>query len=135
MNGRTSSRAFRSTTKFLPVLLVAGLSLFATVGRAEPVPVELQQIDGNWQLLRDGQPYQIRGAGGDGPLDRLAAAGANSVRTWSIDNVGPILDQAHALGMTVTVGLWLDHERHGFDYSDKAQVREQKERVGEAIMR
>ena len=135
MNGRTSSRALRSTTIFLPVLLVAGLSLFATVGRADPVPVELQQVDGNWQLLRDGQPYQIRGAGGDGPLDRLAAAGANSVRTWSIDNVGPILDEAHALGMTVTVGLWLGHERHGFDYSDKAQVREQKERVREAVLR
>ena len=119
----------------LPMLLGTGLSLFATPGSADPVPVELRQIDGNWQLLRDGKPYQIRGAGGDGPLDRLAAAGANSIRTWNAVNVGPVLDEAHALGMTVTVGIWLEHERHGFDYSDKQQVRAQLEQAREAVLR
>ena len=92
-------------------------------------------MDGNWQLLRDGEPYQIRGAGGGGPLHRLAAAGANSVRTWNTNNVQSILDAAHALGMTVTVGIWLEHERHGFDYSDKDQVREQLEQAREAVLR
>jgi len=119
----------------LPMLLGAGLSLFATPGSADPVPVELRQIDGNWQLLRDGKPYQIRGAGGDGPLDHLAAAGANSIRTWNAVNVGPVLDEAHALGMTVTVGIWLEHERHDFDYSDKKQVRAQLEQAREAVLR
>jgi len=116
-------------------MLAAGLCLIATIGGAEPVPVELQQLDGNWQLLRDGEPYQIRGAGGTGPLDRLAAAGANSVRTWNAVNVESVLDEAHALGMTVTVGIWLEHERHGFDYSDKDQVRAQLERAREAVLR
>jgi len=119
----------------LSVLLLAGLSVFATVSHAEPVSVELIQFEGKWQLLRDGEPYQIRGAGGPGPLDRLAAAGANSVRTWSTVNVGTVLDEAHALGMTVTVGIWLEHERHGFDYSDKKQVREQLEQAREAVLR
>ncbi|MEL7186163.1 MAG: glycoside hydrolase family 2 TIM barrel-domain containing protein [Pseudomonadota bacterium] len=118
----------------IPVLLAA-LSLFATASLAEPVPVELTEVDGNWQLLRDGEPYVIRGAGGPGPLDRLAAAGANSVRVWSTDNIEPILDEAHSLGLTVTVGLWLGHERHGFDYSDKKQVKEQLEKVREAVLR
>ena len=121
--------------RVLRVLLVAGLPVFTTVSHAEPVPVELQQVDGKWQLLRDGEPYQIRGAGGDGSLDRLAAAGANSVRTWNTIDVGPVLDDAHALGMTVTVGIWLQHERHGFDYSDKGQVREQLEQAREAVLR
>jgi hypothetical protein len=135
MNVIASKRGLRSTTILLSALFVAGFSLFATVGRADPVPVELQQVDGNWQLLRDGQPYQIRGAGGPGPLDRLAAAGANSVRTWSTVNVGTLLDEAHALGMTVTVGIWLEHERHGFDYSDRVQVGKQLERAREAVLR
>jgi len=134
MNRIASRQEFRLTTILCSALFAAGLSLFATVGRAEPVPVELQQVDGNWQLLRGGKPYVIRGAGGDGPLDRLAAAGANSVRTWSTANVGTVLDEAHALGMTVTVGIWLAHERHGFDYSDKKQVREQLERAREAVL-
>ncbi|MDX1509192.1 MAG: glycoside hydrolase family 2 TIM barrel-domain containing protein, partial [Woeseiaceae bacterium] len=109
--------------------------MFASKSHAEPVPVELRQVDGNWQLLRGGEPYRIRGAGGGGPLDQLAAAGANSVRTWNTDDVGPILDEAHALGMTVTVGIWLEHERHGFDYGDRKQVREQLERAREAVLR
>ena len=66
-------------------LLVAGLSLMGTTTMAEPIPVELQKTDAGWQLLRGGEPYFIHGAGGDGPLDQLAAAGANSVRTWGGD--------------------------------------------------
>jgi hypothetical protein len=135
MNGTASRHTSRFSTNLLPALLVAGLVLAATGGRADPVPVELLEVDGKWQLLRDGQPYLIRGAGGDGPLDRLASAGANSIRTWSTDNAGTILDEAHALGMTVTVGIWLEHERHDFDYGDKAQVREQLEQVREDVLR
>jgi hypothetical protein len=135
MNEKALMRALRLDTIMLPALLAAGLCLFATVGRAEPVPVELRQVDGGWQLLRDGNPYQIRGAGGRGSLDRLAAAGANSIRTWNADKVGPILDEAHALGMTVTVGIWLEHERHGFDYGDKVKVKKQLEEAREAVLR
>jgi len=117
-------------------LLLTGLSFLVTAGHADPVPVELQQVDGRWQLLRDGEQYHIRGAGGGGPLDRLSRAGANSVRTWHTENVGPVLDEAHALGMTVTVGIWLEHERHGLiDYSDEEQVREQLQKAREAVLR
>ena len=30
-----------------------------------------------------------------------------------------LLDKAHKLGLTVCIGLWVQHERHGFDYSNK----------------
>ncbi len=102
---------------------------------AEAIPVELKATEQGWQLLRDGEPYFIKGAGGSGSLELLAAAGANSVRTWSTDGAGEILDKAHALGLTVTVGIWLGHERHGFDYDDADQVREQLERAREAVLR
>jgi len=135
MNGSASRPESQFSRNLLPALLVAVFVLIATGVRADPVPVELRQVDGKWQLLRDGQPYAIRGAAGDGPLDRLAAAGANSIRTWSTDNVRPILDEAHALGMTVTVGIYLGHARHGFDYGDKVQVQEQLARAREAVLR
>jgi len=135
MNIFASTRVLRRKAIRLPALLAAGFALSAGVSLADPVTVELRQVDGNWQLLRGGEPYRIRGAGGDGPLDRLAAAGANSVRTWSGDNVGPLLDEAYALGMTVTVGIWLEHERHGFDYSNKGQVRQQLEEARETVLR
>ncbi len=100
----------------------------------QPVTVELRQTEKGWQLLRGGQPYFIRGAGGDASLEALAAAGANSVRTWGGD-VGSLLDDAQALGLTVTVGIWLGHERHGFDYSDAGQVAAQLERARQMVLR
>ena len=102
---------------------------------AQAIPVELTKSEQGWQLLRGGEPYFIRGAGGSASLERLAAAGGNSVRTWSTDGVGDILDEAHALGLTVTVGIWLGHERHGFDYDDESQVAEQLERARAAVLR
>ncbi|MDJ0750562.1 MAG: glycoside hydrolase family 2 TIM barrel-domain containing protein [Woeseiaceae bacterium] len=102
---------------------------------AEAVPVKLVTTEQGWQLLRGGEPYFIKGAGGSGSLEQLAAAGANSVRTWSTDGAGEILDEAHDLGLTVTLGIWLGHERHGFDYNDEDQVREQLERAREAVLR
>ena len=101
---------------------------------AEAIPVELRKSESGWQLYRDGEPYFIHGAGGDGPLDELAAAGANSIRTWGGD-VGTLLDDAHALGMTVTVGIWLGHERHGFDYNDESQVEEQLQMAREMVLK
>ena len=115
--------------------LAIALALLSNVAAGEPVPVELRQTDEGWQLLRGGEPYLILGAGGDAPLEELAALGANSVRTWSVDGAEEILDQAHAHGMTVTLGIWLGHERHGFDYGDPKQVAEQKERVRQAVLK
>ena len=115
------------------MILAASLTWLAAAS-AQPIPVELKRTEQGWQLLRGGKPYFIRGAGGDASLTALATAGANSVRTWE-DEVGTLLDDAHALGMTVTVGIWLGHERHGFDYSDHAQVAEQQERARQTVLR
>ncbi len=102
---------------------------------AEATPVELKRTKGSWALLRGGEPYFIRGAGGNHSLELLAAAGANSVRTWDAEDLEPLLDEAHALGLTVTVGIWLGHQRHGFDYDDPEQVAEQRQRVRRAVLR
>ncbi|MEL6869178.1 MAG: glycoside hydrolase family 2 TIM barrel-domain containing protein [Pseudomonadota bacterium] len=93
------------------------------------------QTQTGWQLLRAGEPYFVRGAGGDASFELLAAAGGNSVRTWSVDDAGEVLDRAHAHGLTVTLGIWLGHERHGFDYADPAQRAAQLQRVREAVIR
>ena len=117
------------------LLLSAGLMLMPSVSRADAIPVELRRTDTGWRLLRGGEPFFIRGAGGSGSLQQLAAAGANSVRTWGADDIDALLDEAHALGLSVTVGIWLGHERHGFDYNDEIQVRDQLERARAAVLR
>lgn len=112
------------------VLLVLPL-----VSMADAIPVELRQTEQGWQLYRDGEPYFIRGAGGTFSLSALAKAGANSVRTWGADDLDELLDEAHSLGLSVSVGIWLGHERHGFDYSDPEQVSAQLEGARETILR
>jgi hypothetical protein len=113
------------------VLLLLPLPL-----RAQPaVRTELLQRDDGWMLLRDGKPYLIKGAGGGASKNLLANLGGNSFRTWGADNLEAQLDEAEKIGLTVTVGLWLGHERHGFDYSDPAQVRKQLEKSKAAIER
>ncbi len=99
------------------------------------VRVELHQQDGAWQLLRDGKPYFVQGGGGRGSLKALVAAGGNSVRTWGVDRIGPLLDEAQALGVSVTVGIWLGQPRHGFNYNSARQVENQKEQVRKAILK
>ena len=117
------------------VLLLAGVLVTPMSSHAEAIPVELRQTEEGWQLIRGGQPFFIKGVGGSASLEQLAAAGGNSVRTWSTDGADKILDEAHALGLTVTLGIWLGHERHGFDYNDENQVREQLDRAREAVLR
>lgn len=115
-----------------------GLTLFLaamtfTSALAAPVTVEVREIaPGRFELWRDGRPYFVRGAGGMDRLDRLATAGANSLRTWGTDQTERVIDAAARYGLTVCVGLWVAHSRegegHGFDYADAAAVRAQIER-------
>ncbi|MEO0459304.1 MAG: glycoside hydrolase family 2 TIM barrel-domain containing protein [Myxococcota bacterium] len=116
-------------------VLLAGM-LLARPGtlHSAPIPVELVHESGRWQMLREGKPYRIRGAGGDGSLERLVTAGANTLRTWGADNIRDRLDAAHEAGLAVVVGIWLGHERHGFDYTDADQVAEQYERARQRIL-
>jgi len=103
---------------------------WASPALAEPIPVEIVREDGRWQLLRGGEPWEIRGAGGSASLDALVAAGGNTIRTWGVDDdLGDLLDDAHARGVAVVVGHWLGHERHGFSYSDVDMVAKQYARV------
>ena len=127
---------------FLACLCVCLLSRTA---EAQAVPVQLKQADNGWQLYRDGKPFYIKGAGGDWHLDEdggqrklelFKRSGGNSIRTWGVgEETEALLDRAHALGLTVTVGIWLGHERHGFDYTDLDQVAEQKDKVREAVLK
>ena len=84
--------------------------------------------------MRNGKPYFVKGAGGDGSKTLLRDCGGNSFRTWGADNLEPKLAEAQRLGLTVTVGVWLG-TREYFDYHDAAAVAAQKETVRKAILR
>ena len=117
-------------------LISAALPLGANgTASAAAVAVELRAKGDGWQLVRDGQPYFIQGAGGDGSKEFLKACGGNSFRTWGADDIGNQLDLAQKLGLTVTVGFWLGQERHHFDYTNADQVAAQYERCRQAVLK
>ena len=85
-------------------------------------------------LVRDGKPYFVKGAGGSGSLEKLAARGANSIRTWDTNGLAATLDRAGKLGLTVSAGIWLEHESSWFSYRNPAHCDKQAERVRKQVM-
>ncbi len=125
-----TAQANRSNSLVSPAVI--GLPLNPGVAEETgSIPVELKKTDSGWQLLRDGNPYVIHGAGGagnEGPLAMLVEAGGNSTRTWGVDDNTPaLLDDAHKYGISVIAGIWLEHERLGMDYTNFDNVMDQIE--------
>lgn len=120
-------------------LLILGLMILANCGLsvafAESPVVRVEGLVGKWRLTREGQPYVIRGVGGDGSWELLAKLGGNSVRTWGHDQLGEQLDRAHKLGLTVTAGIWLGQVRQGFDWSDADSLVRQREVIRRAVLK
>ncbi len=119
----------------ISLLLLLSIS-FATHAQEAPhaIPVRISSTSEGHQLLRNDVPYRIQGVGGSGSLSLLANRGGNSLRTWGADDhLKTTLDDAHKRGLTVCVGIWLGHERHGFDYNNAEQVRRQAAEVRKVI--
>lgn len=118
----------------------------ARAGEPGPIPVRIERDGAGYRMLRGGEPYEVRGVGGSRRLELLAEVGGNSFRTWGAQQLDetrvgpdgverPLLDHAHHLGLTVAVGFWLEHERHGFDYTDTAAVQKQLDELATFVRR
>ena len=117
----------RSLIRILVGLLLVGIGSSPAEAGDEAIPVEVVKTSQGWSLLRGGKPYFVRGAGWGTPLDSVSDAGGNTIRTWGVDSTTPgLLDAAHARGLTVLLGLWMQHPRDGFDYTDLEAVAAQE---------
>ena len=105
----------------------------------KPERVELVNKNGKFILKCNGKPFYVKGAGsGYYKMESLAKHGANSLRTWSV-NEGEksgkeILDKAHKLGLKVCMGIVVGNERWGFDYNDEEAVNKQFERIKKEVI-
>ncbi len=124
----------KSFSKFF-TLAVLFLSLFSlqTVRGFEVQKVEIKKTATGYSLFRNGAQYFVKGAGGSSNLEELKAAGGNSIRTWSADGADRVLNRATQLGLTVTMGLDVARERHGFNYDDDAAVKKQLDQLRKQV--
>jgi Glycosyl hydrolases family 2, TIM barrel domain len=113
-------------------LTCCSILLACSLGSAQTT-VRLESNNGSFRLLRNNAPFVIKGVGGSEHLEQLAAAGGNSIRTWSTDHLDQLLDAAHKQKISVCVGLWLGHERHGFKYQNEAALLQQLETCLKAV--
>lgn len=93
------------------------------------------RVDAAGGMTRDGKPFFVKGAGGSGNLEQLASRGANSLRTWDTNGLSEILDHAESLGLTVSAGIWLEHECSWFSYGNPEHCEKQAERVRKEIIK
>lgn len=101
--------------------------------------------EGDWRFHVDGEPFFVKGGGGanlPGLMEKLVEAGGNTLRTWGIETLEQdmgdgetYLERAHRLGLKVIPGIWIQHERHGFDYSDPEFIEQQRRTTREAVQR
>ncbi|ALM07688.1 beta-galactosidase [Sediminicola sp. YIK13] len=110
----------------------------STIGD-EPAKVQVSKSGDKFQLLVNGEPFYIKGAGLEfGNVAALAEHNANSFRTWRTDNgrksAVEVLDEAHEHGLMVSMGIEVERERHGFDYDDEDAVQKQKERIKKEVL-
>lgn len=101
--------------------------------QAQENKVEVYQEENTWFLKVEGKPFYIKGAGGVDYLDIVVEAGGNTIRTWGTDNAQEVLDEAEKKGLKVMLGLWVQHERHGFDYNNKGAIAAQLERFRKEV--
>ncbi|CAN5721748.1 glycoside hydrolase family 2 TIM barrel-domain containing protein [soil metagenome] len=123
-------------------LCAAAACLHGQTAAKTPSKVSVRkEADGKFTLLRNGEPFFIKGAGGSHYLKELVEAGGNSIRTWGIETLDekvdgkPFLERCNELGLAVTVGIWVKHPRHGFNYHDPAFIKSQREAVKAAVQR
>jgi len=121
------------------IILACGLMALAVhaADQGNQNRVELRKTDTGWTLLRNGQPFFIKGAGGDHNKQTLVDCGGNSFRVWGADDLDNQLAQANRLGLAVAVGIWLEHSpgNHHFDYNNPDQVAQQLQCVRQTILK
>lgn len=103
--------------------------------RSQASHVKVVETNGQWELLVEGQSFYLKGGGGIVKMKELKAAGGNTIRTWGLENAQSILDEAHSLGLKVMLGMWVQHERHGFDYNDSAAIKNQLDNFRQAVLK
>jgi hypothetical protein len=129
---------------FLGVILILSLFLIAynmipqseKVISDQPEPkVRIIQSEGKFQLLRNGEPYFIKGAGTFLNLRQVKEYGGNSIRVWDTSDATRILDEAHELGLTVNLGIWITRQKEGFSFYNNKMIDDELRRIRSIVLR
>ncbi len=119
------------------VLMILNLSIACKRQDRKIEPnVYIDQTDGRYRLIRNGEPFYIRGANGTVRLSRLHEIGGNTIRTYDTLQLKNILDEAHKNGLAVIVGLPVIRSYHyNTFYHNDSLIHQQYEAVRNTVRR
>lgn len=126
--------------KMIRQATLLSVAMAAVAARSEPLQLT-RDGGGRWGWRVGESAFALNGVAGSGRLELAAEIGATAIRTWGAEELARevggqrLVDRAHALGLRVLAGLWLEHERRGFDYDDPAMLAAQRERIRAEVRR
>src|SRR5690349_1034071 len=117
---------------YLLILIIAVTGCLFLFFRRDRTPTSMQakkvfilHHNNQFTLYRNGKPFFIKGAGGNGSLAKLHETGGNTLRTWDTTNIRSLLDEAAANDIAVIIGLDLPVSSSKAFYRDNVQVSAQ----------
>ncbi|WMI67642.1 glycoside hydrolase family 2 TIM barrel-domain containing protein [Mangrovimonas sp. YM274] len=115
------------------LLVIMLLSTFLYINRpsrhvmAEEATVRIIETEKGYEIIRNGEPFYIKGAGGKPFFKELSEAGANTLRLYDTTNTAEILDEAQKYNIAVILDIWLPQYGKGNNlYKDAQFVKTMK---------
>lgn len=81
--------------------------------------VYIKNSEEGYQLIRNKQPFYIKGAAGNSHFEDLKTAGGNTIRVYDTINLKETLDKAHEVGLAAIVDIPLPKYGDGSHFYEK----------------
>ncbi len=96
--------------------------------------VYIRKTDQGHQLFRNGEPFFIKGAGGESNFKELAEIGGNAIRLYEPSNLQKKLDKAHKHNLAVIVDIPIPayNKLYNF-YDDEDDITALKKEIKELV--
>ena len=95
----------------LIILPLGGFFALRNIDKVKPVDesrtVYIDKTEEGYQLIRNGEPFYIQGAGGESNFKELSEIGGNTIRLFDATNLKDKLDEAHKYNLAVIVDIYL----------------------------
>jgi hypothetical protein len=125
------------TRSLLLLALTLSTVLLGCSGKKQPnraAKVYIDEHDDRYTVMRNGKPYDIRGAAGYSHFRELRKAGGNTLRTWDTTNLAQILDSAQKHGLAVIVGLPIPNSSDISFYTNP-QITQERYRAMQSVIK
>ncbi len=104
------------------IIALGGFYSLRNLNKDQPVDetrtVYVNKTETGYQLIRNGEPFYIQGAGGESHFKELAEIGGNTIRLFETSNLQDKLDEAYKYNLAVIVDIYLPRYNNTYNSYD-----------------